>query len=83
MDYERLIASHSLFHVAIGEQLISPNKEPQRLCPLLRLVAMKQTVSDSRLKTLVSDHPRIVILTSFGRRPVRGLLLYVVRGQGI
>ena len=55
MDYERLIASHSLFHVAIGEQLISPNKEPQRLCPLLRLVAMKQTVSDSRLKTLVMD----------------------------
>ena len=44
-----------MFHVAIGEQLISPNKEPQRLCPLLRLVAMKQTVSDSRLKTLVMD----------------------------
>ena len=75
MDYERLIASHSLFHVAIGEQLISLNKEPQRLCPLLRLVAMKQTVSDSRLKTLVSDHPRTVILTSFGRRPVRGLFI--------
>ena len=54
---ERLIASHSLFHVAIGEQLISPNKEPQRLCPLLRLVAMKQTVSDSRLKTLVIKLP--------------------------
>jgi len=75
MDYERLIASHSLFHVAIGEQLISLNKEPQRLCPLLRLVAMKQTVSYSRLKTLVRDHPRIVILTSFGRRPVRGLFI--------